>query len=63
METNKCEVCSSSELGEGVWSGYARLNPKGKFSLSGSNVIVDVCSDCGHIQNMRVKNPKIFKRK
>ncbi|MDP4093626.1 MAG: transcription initiation factor TFIIIB [Bacillota bacterium] len=61
-DTTKCPKCGSSEIGQGKLSGYAALSVVGKM-FSGSAVIADVCSDCGYIIQMKVKDPEKFKRR
>ena len=56
-----CPKCNSTELGEGVLSGYAAMMPKGKILTSGSAILATVCTKCGHIIEMKVKDPQKFK--
>lgn len=55
-----CPKCNSTELGEGILSGYAALMPKGKIFTSGSTILATVCTRCGHIVEMKVKDPEKF---
>lgn len=55
-----CPKCNSTELGEGTLMGYAALMPKGKIFAMGSPITATVCTRCGHIIEMKVKDPKKF---
>ncbi len=55
-----CPKCNSTQLGEGILSGYAALMPKGKIFTTGSTILATVCTKCGHIIEMKVKDPEKF---
>lgn len=57
----KCPDCGNYEIGKGKLSGYAVLQPKGKFLSMGSAIIADVCTNCGLIIKMTVEKPEKFK--
>ena len=58
-DSKKCPVCGCEEIGEGRQYAQGSMFPvKGLF---GSQVIADICTKCGHILSMRVKNPEKFK--
>lgn len=57
----KCPICGSTEIGEGKQTGEGIMVPLEGFFKTGSEVLADICTDCGHILSMRVKNPKKFK--
>lgn len=59
MEQIKCKKCGSSDIGEGILDGYATM--KSKKSLLGSGIIAYICTECGEILSMKVKEPKKFK--
>jgi hypothetical protein len=47
-------------IGEGIWTGYAALMPKGKKLSMGARVEVSVCRDCGHVFCFRTTKPEKF---
>lgn len=55
-----CPKCNSTELGEGILTGHAALMPKGKVFSMGSPILATVCTRCGHIVDMKVKDPEKF---
>lgn len=62
MEKNiQCPICGSMEIGQGKLSGYANIMPVNKIMSTGSQIIADICTDCGYILSMKVKNPEKFK--
>lgn len=62
MEKNKeCPMCGSKEIGQGELSGYAAMQPTKGFFTNGSEIIADICTNCGYILSMRVKHPQKFK--
>ncbi|MDO4733246.1 MAG: transcription initiation factor TFIIIB [Bacillota bacterium] len=63
MKVEKCPECGSKNLGRGEFSGYACLtvcNAAGKPGFRGSAVQAVLCSDCGLILELRVKQPHKF---
>ncbi|APH15354.1 hypothetical protein NPD5_1129 [Clostridium sporogenes] len=62
MEDNKkCPTCGCEDIGEGEQRGYGAMWPIGGSLFSSSEVIADICTECGYILSMRVKNPEKFK--
>ena len=63
MENNEIyPKCGCTEIAEGKQSGYARMYPIDNiFAMGGSNVISEICTNCGYILSMRVENPDKFK--
>ena len=63
MEENKeCPKCGSSEIGQGKQMRQAKMLPIDNISiLGGSDIISDICTNCGHILDMRVEKPEKFK--
>ncbi len=59
----KCPECGSEKIGKGKLSGYANLQPVGKFLSMGSGIIAYVCVDCGYIIKMQAEKPHVFKKK
>jgi len=55
-----CPKCNSTELGEGILRGYAAMMPIGRLSWMGSPILATICTHCGHINDMKVKDPEIF---
>ena len=60
-EKRKCPECGSVNFGKGKWRGYSALMPMDKLFSMGSEVLVELCTDCGLIVNLRVQNPQKFK--
>ena len=60
-ESSKCPECSSTDFGVGRWKGYGALMPANKVFSMGSEVEVDLCTECGLILRMRAKNPQKFR--
>ncbi|HAA86071.1 MAG TPA: transcription initiation factor TFIIIB [Kosmotogaceae bacterium] len=60
VHTDKCPNCGSMNIGEGTWTGYAALMPKGKKFSNGAPVEVSVCRDCGHLFCFRTTKPEKF---
>jgi len=58
--TDKCPNCGSLNIGDGVWTGYAALMPKGKKLSMGSSVNVKVCKECGHLFGFCADKPEKF---
>lgn len=56
----KCPNCGNAEIGKGKLDGYAVLRPAEKILSMGSPIIVDVCTKCGLIIQMKVKYPDKF---
>lgn len=63
MEENKeCPKCNSREIGQGKQIHQGKMLPIDNITLiGGSNIISDICTNCGHILDMRVEKPEKFK--
>lgn len=62
MEEKKCPKCGSDKIGQGKQLGQGRMTPIDKLTLlNSSNVIAEICTDCGYIIEMRVEKPDLFK--
>ena len=62
MPNNKsCPICRCSEIGQGKHMVQGKIMPLNKVFTSVSEVIADICTNCGHILSMRVVNPEKFK--
>ncbi len=59
MEHKKCPKCESENIGKGKFNDYTVIIPLGKFF--GSRIIADICTDCGHVFEMKVTKPEKFK--
>lgn len=64
METKKvsCPRCDSKEVGMGKFTGYANLMPLDRLFTNGSEVLVELCTDCGHVIGLKVEKPEKFKK-
>lgn len=60
-ENIECPMCGSKKIGKGKFCGYAKIMPANKIISNGSEVIADICTNCGYILSMSVKNPEKFK--
>ncbi|AKL94929.1 hypothetical protein CACET_c14680 [Clostridium aceticum] len=61
MENNHCPKCGCKEIGKGKLSGHAVMRPIDKFFSLGSDIIADICTECGYILEMKVDQPEKFK--
>ena len=62
MERNKeCPECGCKEIGRGRQMAQGSMYPLNKVFASGSQVVSEICTNCGYILSMRVKNPEKFK--
>ncbi|MBR1430267.1 MULTISPECIES: hypothetical protein [Ruminococcus] len=59
---NVCEFCAAKVVSGTLVTPYAvQFYPEGeeqKLKPKRSQVICDACPRCGHIQNLRLKNPE-----
>ena len=62
-DSKKCPICKCEEVGKGRHYAQGAMFPLGGiFSLkTGSEVIADICTNCGYILSMKVNNPEKFK--
>jgi predicted RNA-binding Zn-ribbon protein involved in translation (DUF1610 family) len=58
-----CPVCGAAEIKQGKQKGiYARMYPiNSKLNIGGSDIIADICTNCGNIISMRVARPEKFR--
>ena len=62
MTNNKeCPVCGSKEIGKGKQSWQGKMFPIDDIFSSGSEIIAEICTECGHILSMSVAKPEKFK--
>lgn len=55
----KCPECGSTDIKQGKQTSYAKMYPiNTKIYIGGSDIIADICSNCGCIISMKVKNPE-----
>ena len=59
----ECPICGCKEIGKGKHISQGKMFPFNKIFTTGSEVIAEICTNCGHILSMRVEEPKIFKTK
>jgi hypothetical protein len=45
VEQKKCPECGSNHIGKGKFQYEAKVQPVGKTFTSGSDVLVDICSE------------------
>jgi len=58
----KCPKCGCKEIGQGKQSFQGKMLPINNLSiLGGSDIIADICIDCGYIIETRVERPDRFK--
>jgi heterodisulfide reductase subunit B len=60
-DKKECPICGCSHIGLGKHVAQGKMMPLNKILTSGSEVIADICTNCGHILSMRVVNPEKFK--
>ena len=60
-DIKKCPICGCEEIGQGKQNYQGSMLPMNNIFSRGSVVIADICTKCGHILSMRVKNPEKFK--
>jgi len=56
-----CPLCSSTKIVHGYQTRHAQMIPvdRGTFTKS-SDVLADICGDCGCIISLKVRNPEYF---
>jgi predicted nucleic-acid-binding Zn-ribbon protein len=62
IEYNICPKCGCKEIGQGKQVDAGRMYPIDSILMTfGSNIIADICTECGYIIGMRVEKPNRFK--
>ncbi len=62
LRNDICPKCGSREIGQGKQIAGGRMFPIDNLTMSfGSNIIADICTECGYIIEMRVEKPNKFK--
>ncbi|KGM99658.1 hypothetical protein IRP63_02615 [Clostridium botulinum] len=63
MDQKQCPKCNCKEIKQGVFEPNAKLIAMGSILTMGNttDVIAEVCPKCGHILELKVGNPTIFK--
>ena len=62
IKNNVCPKCGCREIGQGKQVAWAKMIPINNLTMSfGSNIIADICTNCGYIIEMRVEKPNRFK--
>ena len=55
----ECPECGCKDIKKGKLSGFANIRPvNSNLGIGGSEIIADICSKCGYIISMKVKNPE-----
>ena len=63
MDKKVCPKCGSTEIGQGKQYGQGRMCPINSiFMVNGSEIMADICTNCGYILETRVINPDKFKK-
>lgn len=57
-----CSNCGSQNIGEGEFVGYAQIRKK-ETMFTSSPVDAYICTDCGNILLLKVRNYERFKQK
>lgn len=61
-KNEKCPNCGSKEIAQGKQMGQGKMVPIDSLGFSfGSNVIADICTECGNILRTKVDRPGKFK--
>ncbi|WP_459500102.1 hypothetical protein [Bacillus sp. C1] len=61
-EVHTCSYCGSTNIGEGEFIGYAQIRKK-ETMFTSSPVDAYICTDCGSVLVMKVRNYQKFKKK
>ncbi|MBU3100831.1 MULTISPECIES: transcription initiation factor TFIIIB [Clostridium] len=62
MENNNiCPICGCKEIGKGKQYAQGKMYPIDKTFSLGSEIIAEICTECGYILSTRVTNPEKFK--
>ncbi|AYF54312.1 hypothetical protein Z957_06535 [Clostridium sp. K25] len=59
----QCPKCNSKEIKQGILGPNAKLIAMGSILTIGnaSDIIAEVCTNCGHILELKAANPKALK--
>lgn len=62
LKSDVCQKCACREVGQGKQIAGGKMLPIDNLIMSfGSNIIADICTECGYIIEMRVEKPYEFK--
>ncbi|MCT4606218.1 MAG: transcription initiation factor TFIIIB [Marinisporobacter sp.] len=61
IENKECPVCGSKDIGKGKQYAQGKMFPIDNLISLGSEVIAEICTNCGHILSMKVTKPEKFK--
>ncbi|WP_370512819.1 MULTISPECIES: hypothetical protein [Bacillus cereus group] len=61
-DVQTCSNCGSHNIGEGEFVGYAQIRKK-ETMFTSSPVDAYICTDCGNILLLKVRNYEKFKQK
>ena len=62
IKNNVCPKCGCRQIGQGKQVTWAKMIPINNSTMSfGSNIIADICTNCGYIIEMRVEKPNRIK--
>ncbi|MGE6589839.1 hypothetical protein ACQKFU_09510 [Bacillus mycoides] len=61
-DVQTCSHCGSQNIGEGEFIGYAQIRKK-ETMFTSSPVDAYICTDCGNILSLKVRNYGKFKQK
>jgi predicted nucleic-acid-binding Zn-ribbon protein len=60
-QINVCPKCGCKEIGQGKQMGNGGMAPINRILTFGSDIIADICTECGYIIESRVEKPHKFK--
>lgn len=61
-ENMKCPKCGSNQIGQGKQFHEGKMFPINNMTIiGGSDIISDICTNCGYILEMRVEQPEKFR--
>ncbi|CAM4245719.1 hypothetical protein [Bacillus manliponensis] len=61
VHIHTCPHCGSNNIGEGEFVGYAQMRKK-ETMFTSSPVDAYVCTDCGSVLHLKVRNHQKFKK-
>lgn len=57
----KCPYCNSEKIGYGFQTNHAKMIPLDRtISSKSSDILAEICCQCGHILSLKVENPEYF---